>query len=627
MMVMDEANVESHGISYHKRVLPGDQLDWAKECVDRMQRMVIRDRQFPSVIMWSPGNEAGYGNTFMQMREAALNADPEKRLIQYADMNLAADFDTQTYPSLFWLLEHIQNKATRKGEQGQTSHEAQHGKYPSGKPFMMNEYAHAMGNSLGNFQDYWDVIYQYPQLTGGFVWDWVDQSLIDTLPDGRIAHKYGGDFGDRPNDGNFLINGLITSDRRKNPHYEELRKVYQPVYFRLIDKDNLIVEIKNYQLYGNLSEYEFSYELLENGILKANGLLDELTIEPLKEKSINLKNKIQFNENNEVFVKLQLKLKSDLLWAKKGHVVAWEQFKISDTKPEGYVNTHTNSILKVIQQNNFMKIKCGEKIWIFDKLTGLPHCYIQDNDTLLKGGMYFNFWRVSTDNDRGWGVPQRMKVWENESRNFQLKKFEYRILDNQINIETKLFFNETQTIADVVYLIDSDGKLVIESSLDFPSKNPNIPRIGFAFNINNDLRNISWYGRGPHENYIDRKTSATVGTYKLALEEWITPYVRPQENGNRTDIRYISFNDKQGRALTFTSKGNNYLSAGAWPYTTETLKKTTHNYQLVNSNAITVNIDCAQMGVGGDNSWGMPVHEQYQLKPGKWQFAFEISGK
>jgi beta-galactosidase len=175
MMVMDEANVESHGLSYHKRILPGDQPDWTTVCLDRMKRMVIRNRQFPSVVMWSLGNEAGYGNAFMEMYKLTKAIDPEKRLVQYADMNLAADMDSQTYPSLFWLLEHVQNKATRKGEQGQSSNEEQHGKYPSGKPFVMNEYAHAMGNSLGNFQDYWDVIYAYPQLAGGFVWDWVNQ--------------------------------------------------------------------------------------------------------------------------------------------------------------------------------------------------------------------------------------------------------------------------------------------------------------------------------------------------------------------------------------------------------------------------------------------------------------------
>jgi beta-galactosidase len=627
MMVMDEANVESHGISYHKRILPGDHPDWAKVCVDRMRRMVIRDRQFPSVLMWSPGNEAGYGNTFMQMRDATLAADPEKRLMQYADMNLAADFDSQTYPSLFWLLDHMQNKATRKGEQGQTSHVAQHGKYPSGKPFMMNEYAHAMGNSLGNFQDYWDVIYKYPQLTGGFVWDWVNQSLTDTLPVGRIAHHYGGDYGDRPNDGNFMINGLISSDRRKNPHFEELRKVYQPVYFKMIDRENIMIEIQNHQLSGNINAYELCYEVLEDGKITKTGILDAPDIEPVCTSAISLKN-IQYDTSKEVFVNLLLKLKADNLWAKKGYIVAREQFQLTDVKPEHIESASPVSIPVISEQGNLLKIVCGINSLLFNRQTGLPDSFIAGKDTLFSDGMHFNFWRASTDNDRGWGVPTKMKIWENEGKNFKLIKFDYRIPeDNKVYISSQILFTGTQTTATILFTIDGNGKILIDTELDIPAGNPNIPRIGYTFNIIHKLKDICWYGRGPHENYIDRKTSAFAGTYQMNINEWITPYVRPQENSNRTDIRHICFKSTDNKTLKFRSTGESYLSAGAWPYTTETLKKAKHDYELITGDAIVVNIDCAQMGVGGDNSWGMPVHDQYQLKPGKWQFKFEISGK
>jgi beta-galactosidase len=324
LMVMDEANVESHGLSYHKRILPGDQPDWTAVCLDRMKRMIIRNRQFPCVTMWSLGNEAGYGNAFMEMYKLTKTIDPEKRLVQYADMNLAADMDSQTYPSLFWLLEHVQNKATRKGEQGQSSNEEQHGKYPSGKPFVMNEYAHAMGNSLGNFQDYWDVIYAYPQLTGGFVWDWVDQSLHKELPNGEKGYLYGGDFGDQPNDGNFLINGLISSDRKKNPHFYELQKVYQPVAIRLIDKENIEIEIKNYELTGNLNNYIFSYEVREDGTLTSSGVWPTADIKSLEAKRFSFKNQIRYNAEKEVFITFKFTLRENTLWAEKAYTVAWE---------------------------------------------------------------------------------------------------------------------------------------------------------------------------------------------------------------------------------------------------------------------------------------------------------------
>lgn len=624
MMQMDEANVESHGLSYHKRILPGDQPDWAEVCVDRMKRMVVRTRQYPGVILWSMGNEAGYGNTFLKMRDAAHAVDPEKRLIQYADMNLAADFDSQTYPSLFWLLDHVQQKATRKGEQGQSSNEEQHGRYPSGKPFMMNEYAHAMGNSLGNFQDYWDVIYQYPQLTGGFIWDWVNQSFIDTLPDGRIAHRYGGDFNDRPNDGNFMINGLITSDRRKNPHYEEMRKVYQPVYFKV--KDKLLIEITNHQLYGDLSEYQFFLEVMEDGVVSTLKQLPDLRIDPLTSAVLDLSGEVRFNPANEVFVKLLLKLKQDEMWADKGHVVAWEQFLINNATPmQKAALIRSASEIQVTEEGSRLHIQSGLTTILFDRKTGLPYSYSVGKDTLMQGGMQFNFWRAPTDNDKGWGVPQKMKLWEMEGQNFSVSAFEYtKLNDNCLRIESNLLFHTTKTKANLVFMIDGEGAMTVEATLDIPSDNPNLPRIGLAFDIHNSLKDIHWYGRGPHESYSDRYTSAAVGRYQTTIDKWVTPYVRPQENGNRTDIRTIRFSNSCDKQLVITSLGDRNISVGAWPYTLETLKTTTHNHLLEKGKAITINIDGAQMGVGGDNSWGMPVHDKYQLKPGKWSFSFEL---
>lgn len=208
--LMDENNLEMHGISYHKRILPGDNPEWAPTVIDRMQRMVIRDRNLPCMVMWSLGNEVGYGNDSKLMREAARAADPQKRPINYADMNLAADVDSQTYPTIEWLYQHVADKAVRKGEHGEIGTVDQHGPYPSGKAFLANEYAHAHGNSLGNLQDYWDVYEKFPMLLGGFIWEWSDQALYKTI-DGKRELVYGGDFGDYPNDGRFCLKGLVLS--------------------------------------------------------------------------------------------------------------------------------------------------------------------------------------------------------------------------------------------------------------------------------------------------------------------------------------------------------------------------------------------------------------------------------
>lgn len=649
MMVMDEANVESHGLSYHKRILPGDQPDWTVVCKDRMKRMVIRSRQFPSVTMWSLGNEAGYGTAFMEMYKLTKATDPEKRLVQYADMNLAADMDSQTYPSLFWLLEHVQNKATRKGEQGQSSNEEQHGKYPSGKPFVMNEYAHAMGNSLGNFQDYWDVIYAYPQLAGGFVWDWVDQSLHKDLPCGKKSHLYGGDFGDKPNDGNFMINGLITSDRTKNPHFEELRKVYQPVAIRLIDKENIEIEITNYELTGNLNNYTFSYEVLEDGEPVSSGILPSVDVHSLETKRFSFKNQIRFDANKEVFITFKFALREQTLWADKGYTVSWEQFKMTDKRnPALSINKSLKSKLIVQLDSAFLEVRANNALLKFNKQTGLLANYISNGKELIAREMLFNFWRALTDNDKGWGTQNKLKVWKTEAQNYDVRSFDFNLTpDNNLKVRSTLLFKGTQTTSTLNYTIFADGTLKMEVEFIIPEKTPAVPRLGLQVEVDSAYQHISWYGRGPHESYQDRKTSAAFGIYSSKVSKWVTPYVRPQENANRTELRWLKLHSGKGEAhvkgkddegkCSSENVSNNQVggfqiiadststfSASAWPYTQHTLESTTHDYLLVNHKNITLNIDYMQMGLGGDNSWGMPVHEQYMIYPGKYRFGFYI---
>jgi beta-galactosidase len=629
MMVMDEANVESHGLSYHKRVLPGDSPAWTKVCVDRMQRMVIRNRQYPSVCMWSLGNEAGYGTSFMAMNAATKVLDPEKRLIQYADMNLAADMDSQTYPSLYWLLDHVQNKALRKGERGETSNVAQHGAYPSGKPFVMNEYCHAMGNSLGNFQDYWDVIYKYPMLAGGFVWDWVNQSFYKKLENGKNGHIYGGDFGDKPNDGNFMINGIISSDRTVNPHFYELRKVYQPILFKLLNKDSIKIQVQNYQLAENCNIYDFKYEVIENGVVTARKVLPVLNLQPLKTADLSMFNTIRFDKSKEVFVTFSFALKASNLWANKGYVVAYEQFKLNDSAPIATETKYLKTNQPLIESDSvFIQLKANNKLFKINKKTALPEVFVANGDSLICCPMQFNFWRALTDNDLGWGAANKLKVWKEEAKNYQVQSIEIKEnTDNQVAISCNLLFEKTQMSAVVQYVFGTDGKLKMEVSFDIPVGTAPVPRLGLQFCSPKTFKNICWYGRGPHENYQDRKTSATVGIYNSTVDQWVTPYVRPQENANRGEIRWLCLLDKKGEGLKIESTGSQFFSASAWPYTQSELELSKHDFELTYENYNTVNIDCAQMGVGGDNSWGMPVHIEYMLAPGKYSYNIYISEK
>jgi beta-galactosidase len=625
IMVMDEANVESHGLSYHKRVLPGDKPGWTAACVDRMKRMVIRSRQFPSVVMWSLGNEAGYGNAFSEMRKATLSSDPEKRLIQYADMNVAADMDSQTYPTIEWLKQHLQGKATRKGERGESTNEEQHGKYPSGKPFMLNEYAHAMGNSLGNFDDYWKLIYENDVLVGGFVWDWVDQALYKNTENPAEGFVYGGDFGDYPNNNNFCINGLVSADRVPHPHYYELQKVYQPVSFKLVNTKPLIIEFGNRQMATNLNEYNFRYQLIADGHEVAAGQLVATDIAPLTQKQIVIPEAKDLDSTKECFLTVSFHLKEDCIWAKQGHVVAWEQFKLTEGKStNNEISALTFPASEKVETAEFLQVKGTNFSIKIDKSTGMISEYLFNGNPIIRNKVRFNFWRALTDNDLGWKVDQKMKVWENEGDQFQIKEFLTEVAgDNKIVQTSRYRFKNTQSDAEIRHTIYPDGKIRIDFELIIREGTPNIPRVGLQFEIAENRPDIDWYGRGPHENYQDRETSAAIGIYASKLKDFITSYVRPQENANRCDVRWISFKNSTNRLL-FTAVDGEYFSASAWPYTQTVLSRAAHDFELVPSGFTTVNIDCSQMGVGGDNSWGLPVLPQYQLKPGKYKYSFEI---
>ncbi|MEI6141072.1 MAG: glycoside hydrolase family 2 TIM barrel-domain containing protein [Mariniphaga sp.] len=627
MMVMDEANVESHGVSYHKRNLPGDRPEWEQATIARMKNMVIRDRQFPCVIMWSLGNEAGYGTTFLKMRDATLQNDPEKRLIQYADMNLAADMDSQTYPTAEWMKLHLQGKATRKGEHGESSNEEQHGKYPSGKPFILNEYAHSMGNSLGDFNDYWQLIYANDLFAGGFTWDWVDQALWKNPVTKSGGFLYGGDFGDFPTDTNFCVNGIIGADRITHPHYYELKKVYQPFTFETVSANPLTFTIFNRNLATNSTEYVFGYEVIEDGFKTSSGILPALDIKPLDKTLFKLPDEVRFNAKKECFVTFKLIHKNDCLWAKKGDVLAWEQFQLTG-RSGAATDILSKGFSKLVKSENDSSYKVsGDRFSVaIDKQTGMIRNYIFNNQSIIQDKVRFNFWRALTDNDRGWKVYQKMKDWKTEGENYKLTGLEMIETDKKaVRITSSYLFLATQSTAEVRHLIYPDGRVSIDFEIIIPDKATNVPRIGLQFEIDRELQNIMWYGRGQFENYCDRKTASAFGIYEAKINSWITSYVKPQENANRCDIRWISFTNQSNDGIQFSTPVTNSLSVSAWPYTQKELGSARHDFELKEHKRIVVNIDCAQMGVGGDNSWGLPVLEKYQLKPGKYYYSFFIN--
>ncbi|MCL3780119.1 DUF4981 domain-containing protein [Prolixibacteraceae bacterium JC049] len=624
MMLMDEVNVESHQISYHKRILPGDKKEWMDACVDRMERMVIRDRQHPCVLMWSLGNEAGFGDTFMEMRKHTLMLDPEHRIIHYAGMNVAADVDSQTYKTIKWLSQHVQHKAKRQGERGENSTSEQHGKYPSGKPFLMNEYSHAMGNSLGNFADYWKLIYQHDMLAGGFIWDWIDQALWKKTSPSPKGFVYGGDFGDHPTDLNFCVNGIIGADLIPHPHYFEMQKVYQPYYFELVKHNPLTIKVHNHSCSTNTNAYTLQYKVTVNGHETTVRNLKPLNLKPNSSTTITL-NDVKTAAEGETHVTISLVYNKETLWAKAGDAIAWEQFLLNPSPSVKQPQMKPISTQTTITNNNgHLKIKGAEFEAKWSKSTGFLEQLSYKNQALINSPMHFNFWRALTDNDRGWKVHKKMAPWKNEGNNFELKEFTHSKTGKFIEIKAQYLFKTTKSTAQVIYTIDDEGKILVNTTIDVPTNNPPMPRLGWQLEVPASMQHVAWYGRGPHENYVDRKTGAAVGIYQSAIENWITHYVMPQENSNRCDIRWAYFRDRANNKLRFTAHSSHLFSISAYPYTLEELNITKHDFELNRHKNLTINIDYAQMGVGGDNSWGHPVLENYQIKPKTFKFAFVI---
>jgi beta-galactosidase len=623
MFLMDENNLESHGISYHRRILPGDDPAWLPASVDRMERMVIRDRNNPSVVMWSLGNEAGYGSVFLEMRKAARAADPQLRPIHYADMNLAADLDSQTYPTTEWLLQDVQGKAVRKGEHGELGTVDQHGPYPTGKPFVANEYAHAQANSLGNLQDYWDVFEKYPMLLGGFIWEWVDQTVYKTNADGTRFFAYGGDFGDEPNNGYFCVKGLVSAERIQRPHYWEAQKVLQYITVTPVDAASGRVRIHNKYYFTSLDVFDADWILEENGNSIAAGKLDGINAKPGEEQIVTIPwGDPQWQAGSEYFLTVKFHLRDKTLWADAGQVVAWDQISIP-APPAKVVTPSSGKVTLSKNGADWIASANGTTIRV-DGQSGWLKSFSVGGSELLAAPLRPNFWRVPTDNDIGWKVPEKMGAWKDAVSKSKLQSLDAATTDDGAHITANFKLPVDSTNASLTYILHGDGTLHVELQLELVKASPELPRIGVTFAMPETYDGIRWFGRGPQETYWDRKTGAAVGLYQTTVSDWITPYVRPQENANRTDVRWIEFANADGIGF-HVQAGKPLLGVSAWPYSAEDLETTTHNNLLPRRDFITVNLDGWQMGVGGDISWGLPVHNKYRiLSKGKYDFSFDF---
>ncbi|MEE9377351.1 MAG: glycoside hydrolase family 2 TIM barrel-domain containing protein [Candidatus Lokiarchaeia archaeon] len=625
--VIDECNLETHGLW---EIIPKSDPKWTEACIDRMIRMVERDKNHPSIIMWSLGNEAGMGDNFKKMKEATLAINSTRPIHYEKDFKQeVSDVISIMYAPPKILENMIKRNKFRILETGKTF------KLKEGvtKPYMLCEYAHAMGNSLGNFQEYMVVFEKYPNAIGGFIWDLIDQGLRKTSENGTEFWAYGGDFGDEPNDGNFCINGIVLPDRKPNPALFEVKKVYQSIKIIPIDLIEGKVKIQNKYNFLSLDFIAILWELTANGVKIEEGQLDKLFVKPGEIKDVIIPFMAPIiTPNTEYHLKISSVLAEDMIWANEGHILAWDQFKIPYNVPikaEMNVNEMDNITFEESDDHYIIK---GEQFKIrFGKIGGAIECYSFRNMDLIIDPLIPNFWRALTDNDQEkvdfseTPFPSVDKTWKEAGKTGKIIKIECEKIDPKV-IQIKVQFNiqNSKNPLETTYSIYGNGGIIIKNNFT-PSKN--MVRFGMQMSIPGEFNKMTWYGRGPHETMLDRKTGAAIGIYSGLVEELITPYVKPQENGNRTDVRWIAMTNKIGNGLLVSDVGGTHLSTSAWPYTMEDLESSTHDYELPRRESITFNIDYKQQGVGGDIPAISALHSKYILNGGiNYSYTFLLRG-
>lgn len=620
LYVVDEANIESHPLAIDEKTQIGNEITWYKAHLSRTQRMYYRDRNHPSIYSWSLGNEAGEGEIFKSTYKWLKRAD-DNRIVQYepAGKDDYTDLYCPMYPKPEYLIEH--------------------GESDSKKPSIMIEYAHAMGNSVGNLQDYWDIIEKYRNLQGGFIWDWVDQSLEYKNEDGLPYLAYGHDFHPNlPTDGNFLNNGLVDPYRNPHPHLSEVKKVYEPVQFYYLGKG--IIEVKNKNFFADLSDKELRLRVLKNGELvfeRGHILID---IEPQQSK------KIKFEEIPDVFIpeseyilEVALLQKDELTLLPKGHEIGWDQFVLQ----RGVYMTSSNPLgesLAIDILESSIEIKNGNVSLNIDAKSGEINSWSFMGKEITKQPIRPNFWRPPTDNDLGNGMDKWAKTWQDATYNYipQLVS-KPESIGNEVIYQVKYSTPDSTAETSVWYRLKANGSLTIDYEFK-PLKEglPKIPRLGMYMTLPKDFVDISWYGNGPEESYWDRKTGMKAGLYKGKIANQFHRYPRPQETGNKTDVRWMEVSSS---TIKLKISSNQLLNASTWPFAMTEIdfnsddaaqsasglvpvtKK--HGAEIKIGETVQWNIDFGQMGVGGDTSWGRLVHDEYSLSPKKYSYSFNIT--
>jgi beta-galactosidase len=612
LYVIDEANIESHGIGYRPENTLANKPEWKKAHLDRIIRMVERDKNHPSVIIWSMGNEAGDGTTFEAASEWIHRRDPSRPVhYERAGRRYHTDIVCPMYSRIESIVQYAQEKQER--------------------PLIMCEYAHAMGNAVGNLKEYWEAIEKFDHLQGGSIWDWVDQGLRKTTEDGREYWAYGGDFGDEPNDGNFCINGLVFPDRKIPPKLWEVKKVYQSIDIGEEDLSQGKIRVRNKHFFTNLNEFEADWTLYEDGLAIQRGLIGHLDIAPGESEILSLQiEEPELIPGAEYWLRVRFYLDGEKPWAPDAHEIAWEQLNMPyDVPPKPEMDVSALPELKLNASDDILTIKGKDFSINFSTALGAITTLIYKDMFIIEeseegvNGPILNAFRAPTDNNRRFSrdwYQAGLNNLKREVKDFTIETLSPGVIRVLIQTEDKGTENSGFTHR-CVYTILGNGCIQIENEISPFGELPTLPKLGVRMKITGDFDHFQWYGYGPQENYPDRKQGAFIGFHESKVSDQYVPYVRPQETGNKEAVRWAALRDKSGAGLLVTAQ--NPLAVTALHYTADDLDMADHIHELAPIEDIILCLDVWQFGLG-NGSCGPGVIDKYATYPESFNFSYSL---
>ncbi len=623
LYVVDEANIESHPLALKPETQIGDTESWIPAHLDRMQAMVERDKNHACVIIWSMGNEAGKGCVF----ETLYNWTKEKdgsRPVQYEPAGEApyTDIVCPMYPTL----ERLEEFANKN----------------DGRPMIMIEYAHAMGNSVGILNDYWKIIDNSHCLQGGFIWEWMDHALELSNDKGQKYWGYGKDYHpDMPTDGNFMNDGLVAADRTPHPHMAEVKKVYQPVRFHVVDRTRGQFEVENRYDFIGLDHLEIRYQITADDHEVTQGSLSSVSVAPGQRQPLQVSLAgLSLADDSEYLITLSAVSKNEEAFVGCGYEYAWDQFNLTDRPAYQQPVVANHQTLKLHQSDTFIEVKGYDFAVCFDRHNGAMTEFTVADRAMIQTGIEPNFWRGLTDNDLGAKAFEWADIWRTAGKERQLSFITVTAPStHEVHIITRFHLPTVACEYTLSYTIYADGEIHVESAFNPGDQDlPMMLRVGTRLTLPAEFQYMQWFGRGPVETYSDRK-GAKAGIYGGTTWEQFHAYPRPQESGNKTDVRWVRLLDKEGTGLEALADGQ-LLNTSAWPFAAEELDfipddgsmgasgltpmTCKHGIDVQPGNLTTWNIDLAQMGTGGQNSWGSLPPRAYQLPVQNYRYSFRL---